>query len=189
MSHISGAGSMIPVRLPDRFSCMRPILIVLACMAACGANADDPSGLSGTYEYVAERSADVSQAIDKAVEKMNFIKRPIARSRLAKTNTPYRRIRIEHGTGDVEITYDDRKPLRLPLDGRPVKWTRDDGEVFDVSAKLDGGKLLQTYRAPDGTRVNSFTKDAGGSLHLEVEVSSPQLPQPVKYQLVYRPGT
>ena len=163
------------------------LLVHVGCMAALSAWADDPPALSGTYNFVPAQSNDVSQAIDRAVEKMNFIKRPIARSRLAKTNTPYQRIRIELGAGEAEITYDAHKPIRMPLNGQPIKWTRDDGEVFDVSAMVDGGKLLQTYKAQDGVRVNSFHVDASGSLHLQVAVSSPQLPQPVRYELVYRP--
>lgn len=167
------------------FSCT--LLVYMGCMAALSVWADDPPALSGTYNFVPAQSSDVSQAIDKAVEKMNFIKRPIARGRLAKTNTPYQRIRIELGASEAEITYDARKPIRMPLNGQPIKWTRDDGEVFDVSAMIDGGKLLQTYKAEDGLRVNSFYRDSNGLLHLQVEVSSPQLPQPVRYDLVYQP--
>ena len=170
----------------QRFSYLRALLVLLACMTALAAMANDPSGLSGTYGYVPDQSSDVPRAIEKAVEKMSFIKRPIARGRLAKTNTPYQRVRIEMGASEVEITFDDRKPILMPINGRPIKWTRDDGEVFDVSATLDGSKLVQTYKAEDGTRVNAFSKDSSGSLRLEVEVSSPQLPRPLKYVLVYR---
>jgi hypothetical protein len=75
----------------------------------------------------------------------------------------------------------------VPLDGRPIKWTREDGEVFDVSAGIEGGGLVQTYQAEDGKRVNAFQVDPDGRLHLKVEVSSPQLPQPLRYELVYQP--
>lgn len=163
------------------------LLVCTACMVAHSALAADPAALSGTYKYAPEKSSDISQAIDVAVEKMNFIKRPIARSRLAKTNVPYQRIRIQIDAAEAEITYDDRKPIRVPLDGQPIKWTRDDGEVFDVSGKVDGGDLVQTYKAEDGVRVNSFRLDASRSLHLQVEVSSPQLPQAMRYELVYQP--
>ncbi|MBL8269959.1 hypothetical protein [Steroidobacter sp.] len=161
------------------------MLILVAFLTAAGSGASDSSGLTGNYKFVPAQSGDVAQAIDKAVEGMNFIKRPIARGRLSKTNTPYQHIRIEIGASEVEIAYDTNKPIRVPLDGQSIKWTRDDGEVFDVSATFDGSKLLQTYKATDGTRVNSFSKDSTGSLRLEVEVSSPQLSQPVKYALVY----
>jgi hypothetical protein len=166
-------------------------LACVACMAghlASAAEAGTPAAAawSGTYEHVPEQSSDISQAIDAAVKNMSFIKRPIARARLAKTNVPYQRIRIQVAGADVEIAFDDRKPIRIPLDGRPIKWTREDGEVFDVSVQLDGDQLVQTYRAEDGMRVNTFQVDASGSLRLRVEVSSPQLPQPMRYELAYR---
>jgi len=165
---------------------MRTLIVLMSCMAAFAVQADS-SALQGAYKYAPEQSDSVSEAIDRAVEKMNFIKRPIARGRLTKTNTPYQQIRIEVDAGEVEITFDTQPPIRLPTNEQPIKWTRQDGEVFDVSARVAGDSLVQTYKAQDGMRVNSFHKDAAGSLHLAVEVSSPQLPQPVKYSLVYRP--
>lgn len=164
-------------------------VIVLGCMAASAAWADDSASLNGTYKYVPEQSSDVPQAIEKAVEKMSFIKRPIARGRLSRTNTPYERIRIEVNASEAVITYEDQAPIRMPMSGQSIKWKRADGEVFDVSARLDGAKLRQTYKAEDGMRVNSFFKDSAGSLRMEVEVTSPQLPQPLKYQLLYRPAS
>lgn len=161
-------------------------IVLVGCIAALGAGADESSGLSGTYKSVSERSNDIAQAIDKAVAQMNFIKRPIARGRLSRTNFAYKDIRIEIGAGEAEITYDTQGPIRMPLSGESIKWKRADGEVFDVSAKLEGGTLVQTYKAEDGMRVNSFSKDANGTLHLNVEVSSPQLPEPVRYTLEYR---
>jgi hypothetical protein len=168
---------------------MRTLIVLMGCMAALGVQAADSPALQGTYKYAPEQSESISKAIDQAVEKMNFIKRPIARSRLTKTTTPYQQIRIDVAASEVEIAFDAQQPLRMPTNEQPIKWTRADGEVFDVSARAVGDKLLQTYKAADGMRVNSFYKDAAGSLHLAVEVSSPQLPQPVKYSLVYRPAS
>lgn len=161
-------------------------LLFSGCLLAFGVGAAEPHALSGTYKYVPGQSSDVSKAIDKAVEKMNFIKRPIARGRLTKTNIPYQRVRVDLSGSEVEITFDERKPIRLPLDGQSIKWTREDGETFDVSATLDHDKLTQTYKAKDGARVNAFSLDPDGSLHLRVEVSSPQLPEKLEYALVYR---
>lgn len=162
--------------------------VLVGCIAALAAAADEPSGLSGTYQAVSDRGNDIAEAIDKAVAKMNFIKRPIARGRLSRTNFAYKEIRIELGATEAEITYDTQAPIRMTLGGEPIKWKRADGEVFDVSANLDNGALVQTYKAEDGVRVNSFSKDANGTLQLAVEVSSPQLPEPVKYTLLYRPA-
>ncbi|HEY5761413.1 MAG TPA: hypothetical protein VIU34_36580 [Steroidobacter sp.] len=164
-------------------------VVLVAWLVAFGAWGNEASGLTGKYKYAPEQSGDISQAIEQAIEKMNFIKRPIARGRLSRTNFPYQQVRIEIDASEAEVTYDTQAPIRMPLDGQPIKWKRADGEIFDVSARLEGGKLVQTYKAEDGMRVNSFARDASGSLHLEVEVSSPQLPQPVKYTLAYRPAS
>jgi hypothetical protein len=164
-------------------------IVLVGCIAVLGAGADETSSLSGTYKAVSERSNDISQAIEKAVDKMSFIKRPIARGRLSRTNFAYQQIRIDLNANDVEVTYDTQAPIRMPLSGEPIKWKRADGEVFDVSARLQGDKLVQTYKAEDGTRVNSFSRDANGTLLLNVEVSSEQLPEPVRYTLEYRPAS
>jgi hypothetical protein len=50
--------------------------------------------LEGHWEFVAAESGDIATAIDAAVAKMNFVKRPIARSRLKKTNPAYRTIAL-----------------------------------------------------------------------------------------------
>ncbi|MBM0105368.1 hypothetical protein JM946_11445 [Steroidobacter sp. S1-65] len=140
------------------------------------------------FELMPEQSGNIERAIEQAVEKMGFIKRPIARGRLSKTNVPYKRVSIEIGQSEVAVGFDGREPIRMPGNGQPIRWKREDGETFDVSARVEGDRLLQTYKAEDGQRVNTFFKAADGALHLQVEVSSPQLPQPLKYELVYRPA-
>jgi hypothetical protein len=74
----------------------------------------------------------------------------------------------------------------MPADGRTVKWTRDDGESFDVSAQWQTSQLTQTFNAEDGKRLNTFRLGANGALILEVTITSAQLPKPVKYSLNYR---
>lgn len=169
-----------------RLGCYFVLLFIVAVLP--GAHAGEIADLAGKYELAPERSGDVERAIEQAVAKMGFIKRPIARGRLSKTNVPYRRVSIEVSQSEVAIGFDGREPIRMPGDGRPIKWKREDGETFDVSARVEGEQLLQTYKAEDGQRVNTFYKAADGALHLQVEVSSPQLPQPLTYELVYRPA-
>lgn len=147
----------------------------------------DVDTLEGTFALVADQSADISNAIETAIASMNFIKRPIARNRLKKTNTAYQRILLARTQDSIEITFDQRAPLRLPANGSAVKWTREDGEVFDVSAQWEGRQLTQTYKASDGMRINTFRlSDDGRSLQLDVAVTSEQLPQAVRYTLLYR---
>lgn len=148
--------------------------------------------LQGTFVYDtnAAQSADVIQkAIDTAVAKMNFITRPIARGRLKKTNPLYQRIEIAQAADQISVRFDNGKPVLMPADGRSVKWTRDDGEVFDVNASVRSTELVQTFKAEDGQRLNQFSLGPdSNALTLDVTLSSPQLPAPVKYTLKYRRG-
>lgn len=163
---------------------------ILATLALCAGSPltarAQAADLQGTYVLIAAQSADIEAAIETSIAQMNFIKRPIARGRLKKTNTAYQRIHIVQLPDAVEITFDQRKPLRMPTHGTAIEWTREDGEVFDVSAQWQGSQLTQTYAAEDGKRVNRFRPGENGTLHLEVEISSEQLPRAVKYTLAYK---
>lgn len=143
-------------------------------------------GLEGRYVFVSAASSDVNAAIETAVAKMNFIKRPIARSRLKKTNPVYQQLSITSAPNGFTIAFDDRRPVTAPTDGTVVKWTREDGEVFDVTMRVQGNTLVETFKAEDGARENSFRIEPDGALTLNVVLTSDQLPEPVKYSLRYR---
>ncbi len=170
---------------------MRTALICLSSLAIlytiaprdASAQAAD---FTGTYTAADGAEQIVEQAIQQAVAKMNVIARPIARSRLKKTNSPYRVIRIEQQPAQLTFQFDHRKPLELPADGRAIKWAREDGEVLDVSARLQDGVITQTFQAEDGQRTNRFTLGPdGATMTLDVTVSSPRLPEPLAYSLDY----
>jgi hypothetical protein len=145
------------------------------------------SSLEGVYTSTEQGTEDIERAIDSAVETMNFIKRPIARSRLKKTNPAYQRVEISRSDSQIQVRFDDREPIAMPADGRLTKWTREDGEIFDVSAEWRGTELIQTFKAKDGARVNTFRLSGEGTeLALEVEIKSEQLPKPVTYTLSFR---
>lgn len=171
---------------------MRCFVRVVHVAALCAALAfSGPAAAEGSLQGVylnATPNADViAQAIEVVVAKMSFIKRPIARGRLGKTNPLYRRIEISQTATDIRVRFDERTPVAMPLDGRIVKWTREDGEVFDVSARLQGSELTQAFQAEDGLRVNRFSLSPDGNgLTLQVTLSSPRLPEAVKYTLTYR---
>lgn len=170
---------------------MRMPLIVLSALVFLFAISPSPAGaqnagFAGTYTVADGAEPLVEQAIERAVAKMNFVTRPIARGRLKKTNPAYRVIRIEQQPAQITFQFDDRKPLQLPADGRAIKWTREDGEVLDVSANVQGSVITQTFQAKDGQRTNRFVLNPdGASMTLEVTVSSPRLPEPVKYSVNY----
>jgi hypothetical protein len=138
-------------------------------------------------DWALASAPDLAKVIAAATAPMNFITRPIARARLAKTNEAYRTVRIQREAGTIAITYDQRQPQLMPADGRSVDWTREDGEKFRISARMDQDDLVQTYQAEDGARTNVFHVDpASHNLTLAVTISSPRLPGPLTYTLSYR---
>jgi hypothetical protein len=167
----------------------RALLLALSACVAAAAHAADPS-LQGTFLNEQQSPKTIETAIETAVAKMNFIKRPIARSRLKKTNEAHRRVEIAIGGSEISVAFDGHKPVQMPADGRTIRWTREDGETFDVNASWEGDRLVQTFKAPDGTRANAFSVDADGRLQMLVTLSSPQLDQPLVYTLTFsRAGT
>ena len=150
-----------------------------------GARAEDPSWV-GVFVNDEPSDAGVQQAIEAAIADMNFITRPVARSRLKKTNTLAHRITITRQAETITVRFDERKPAEMPADGRVVKWTGEDGEQFDVFARADDARLVQTFKAEDGQRVNSFTPEDAQRLTLEVQVTSPRLPKPLTYTVRYK---
>jgi hypothetical protein len=157
---------------------------VLALLIAVPLAAQNP-GPFGTWTLAS--APDLAKAIAEATAPMNFLTRPIARSRLAKTNSVYQTLRIERVPAGISIGYDQRLPQVMPADGSAVAWTREDGEKFLISAHLDQDDLVQTYQAEDGRRSNVFHLDPGSrTLTMAVTVTSPRLPGPVNYTLAYR---
>ena len=130
---------------------------------------------------------DVPAIIEAATAPMNFVTRPIARSRLRKTNPVYQAIRLERTPGEFVITYDVRAPQRMPANGSAVPWKREDGDEFLISARADKDDLVQRYKAEDGERTNVFHLDpATRAMTLTVTVSSAKLPKPVTYAITYK---
>lgn len=166
-----------------------PVLAAPPAARAQEATAADRK-LQGTFNYSAANSDNIDKSIDKAVADLNFIVAPIARSRLTKTNTIYRKVSFEFSGNQVSIVTGNRTAIKTSLNGTPIKWTREDGEVLDYSTTINGDTIRQKFVAKDGQRVNEYTPGADGQgLTMKVTVSSPKLNEPLTYRLAYRKGT
>jgi len=160
-----------------------PLLALLAL--PLGAQAQE-SSMRGTFVLDRAHSDDVNRAIETAVSRMSFITRPIARGRLRRTNTPYSRLSIDFTPQQIQVHVEQRSPMDSPANGQPIKWRREDGEVLDLSTEWTNGRLVQTFRAEDGSRTNTFSiAPDGHTLTMHVTIRSPRLPAPVEYNLVY----
>ncbi|MET0497493.1 MAG: hypothetical protein ABW106_04365 [Steroidobacteraceae bacterium] len=163
----------------------RLALTCLSLLVAAHPAAAEESALRGVFVSEAPADAKIDQAIETAVAKMNFIKRPIARGRLKKTNPAYARVELAGTADEFSVKFDDRKSVQIPLTGKPVMWARDDGEKFEVMARHEGSQIVQTFKSPDGQRINRFSLGADGKLTMDVTVSSEQLPAPVHYDMTF----
>lgn len=177
---------------------------VLIAMASCLAVASAPRHLAaqgptmaaerleGQFIRDGAASDDVAAAIERAVAPMNFVTRPIGRSRLRATNQPPADVRFALPPDSIVVRYAGQPELRARRDGSPREWRNAAGEPFEVrvtvTAAPDGGVLVrQTFVAEDGRRENAWHLDAeGATLTLDVTVSSPRLPQPLRYRHVFR---
>jgi hypothetical protein len=169
-----------------QWNAIAPLGFVLLAASAAPALSQSPS-LAGTYAYVEADSDPIKPAIEQAVAKMNFITRPIARGRLTRTNEAYRTLTISHTGPEVTIVRDAMAPIVAPADGNPIKWTREDGEVLDLTTRWVDGSLEQTFIAEDGQRKNVFALSPDGNrLEMRVTVTSPRLAAPLTYTLRYR---
>jgi hypothetical protein len=130
------------MRRGERFNGYAPaLLLALIAYVAVAAHAEAPS-LQGTYLNEQQSAKTIESAIETTVAKMNFIKRPIARSRLKKTNSAHRRVDIRIGASEISVAFDGNKPVQMPADGSTTRWTREDGEAFDVNAAWDGDRRV-----------------------------------------------
>lgn len=162
----------------------RAALLLLIAMFAASASADDR--LAGSWVLDRRRSDSVDQAINDAVRRMNVFTRGVARGRLRRTNPPYANVRIAFYGDNAEITAGPSR-LVLPLSGAPVTWKRD-GETLTVTGRMESGSYVETFDAKDGRRTNVFSAGSDGTLTMSVTVTSPRLPKPLTYRLVYRRG-
>lgn len=153
------------------------LAILLALYSTAAAQ---ESNLRGTFTINRAASDDIGRAIEAAAVK------PAARGRLRRANPAYGRVVISYTQQSVSVTFDQRRAIESPADGTPVKWTREDGEEFDLSTEWEGGRLVQTFKGEGEVRANTFSVSAdGGTLTLGVVIRSPKLPRPLTYKLVY----
>ena len=161
---------------------MRPALrFACALLPAFVLTAQDP-GFSGAWKHASD--SGIPAAIEDTVKDMNFIKRPIARKKLINKNPVYQKVTITVGAQEISIQFDARTPVKMPADGKAVPWTREDGDRFMVSAKVEGNKLTQHFKSDEGERINVFTV-GDKKLNLGVTVKSPSLPKALTYTIQF----
>lgn len=176
------------VSLPSIGHDMRNLLVFVALLLVPAFALAVPPG-----EMVFDGSKSAGQSekaikagIEKAIDGMSFITRPIARGKLEKSNVAYKKITIDVTGKKVSIQHDSRKPIVSPTDGTQVKWVRDDGEAFMVSQKVSEDEIVQIFHSEDGDKTLTYKfADDYKKLTVHVLLESPKLAAPLKYALEY----
>lgn len=145
--------------------------------------------LGGTFSYAggAAQRAGIEAAIDRSLDGMFFVAKPIARSKLRSSTQVKDSIGFAFAGGFVTSTASGTGALRSPENGSAVAYTID-GEKLRVSHLLRAdGHLIQTFVAADGSRTNDYAVSADGRrMNVAVTLSSPKLPRAVHYVLTYQ---
>ena len=141
--------------------------------------------ISGSYILDEERSDDVVQALNSAVDGMSpSITRPSFARRLRKAAARPYAIRISLAAGRFAIKYDAKPLIVVWTSGEPIEWRLEDGQVFDVSATANGEAISLTFRAPDSERTIVYRSD-GQQLVTETTITGPLISTPIRYRVVY----
>lgn len=149
------------------------------------APADPIDALTGTWRLIPEATDPIKPAIDKAVAKMNFLIRGLARNRLQARNAAPPAIDIRREPNQLRIRLEGYMADRMhPLNGETWHRKVEDGEV-DIQLKPMEDGFLTSYTNKDGGRENRFRLKSG-ELHMSVTITSPYLTEPVRYTLRYQ---
>lgn len=181
------------------------VLLCVSTLRVGSLRAQDPAGSSeipahtpanravtdtGTtvYELLPDESDDVKAAIERSIQHMNFIIRPIARHRLTRTNHPPAHLTFANHADTLVVTFEGANPIVTPRDGSPVPWVSGvSREVYRVKATVAADTLHQTIMASDGHRIDDFVfSEAGQKVRLDVRLYADRLPAPLIYSLIFR---
>lgn len=160
--------------------------------AVAAAPRDRAIALSGDYSLQSDAQVRLRESVERAVAPLNFVVRSVARRRLLAVNQPSARVEISVRGDSVIIRYANQPELRAHRRGATRQWKNTAGESLAVevqapSTAADAEPLLyERYIAEDGTRENRWFLDAAtGRARLEVTITSPRLPSPMRLELNY----
>jgi hypothetical protein len=170
-----------------------PLLCFLLTAQSPPGQAQPNARLSGAWAIDPTRSDDVNASINTAITRLNIVLRQIARPRLRSANIPYPQL-IFTFDDSVRVDMPGYRSVASPTSGAPVRWHRRTGHecpevhgaCVEVTTTWQEGTLVQTFHSHDGDRRNVFSVSPdGATLTMAVTLTSPRLPAPVAYRLLY----
>jgi hypothetical protein len=167
---------------PDSHKQPRNEIVVTA---PCSAGAEQAL-LSGSYIIDEERSDRVMNALNSAVDAMPpSVARPYFARRIRKAGAPGYAVKILFAEGRFWLKNDAKRKIVVSTSGEAIEWTQEDGQVFDVSAQVNGEAISLTFDAIDHSqRTTSYCSD-GQQLVTETTIIGPLLSTPIRYRVVY----
>jgi hypothetical protein len=168
-------------------------IVVLLALSSASGLAQESTRFSGAWTLDPERSDDIDARINASIARMNVIVRQVARPRLRSTNIPYPRLIFSFGE-NIGVDMPGYPSVSSPANGQPVFWHRRTGlpcpemrrSCLVVTTTWEDQALVQTFRSEDGQRQNVFTVSPDGTtLTMVATMTSPSLPAPLVYRLVY----
>jgi hypothetical protein len=166
-------------------------VFALAWSAAAGAqpSAELQAKMTGRFG-VAENETVIQErlaaAIEHAIEPMNFIARPIARSRLQTPVYYCKRYELALDADTVRVACDDRPRVERRLDNSEGPVTGLDAEPLDVKVSTGADTVQMVFTASDGKRTTTYQFGDAGALEVGVVVESASLERPVAWKVLYR---
>lgn len=149
---------------------------------------DQRERFAGTYRYAWNSQEEEARraAIDRGVERMSVFIRSTARNRISATTQILGSYSFSFEAGKIRVRAQGRPEMLSGENGEPVDYVYN-GKRSELTQRLVGDRISQTFVSEDGRRENEFTISRDGQvLTLTVTVSSPRLSVPVVYRLSYK---
>jgi hypothetical protein len=137
-------------------------------------------------ESESELQPRLAAAIQHAIEPMNFIARPIARSRLRSVVYYCQQYEMALDPQTVHVACDDRPRIDRRLDNSEGPVAGLQSEPVDVKVQVGADTVELTIAGADGTRITTYRFGDGGALEVSVAVVSASLERPVTWKVLYR---
>ena len=167
---------------------LKRLILALCCsLWLCGAAAPESiSRYAGRWELVPEESDNIVRAVEKTVESLNFVIRPVARARLNRRSVAFPFFEITVAGSGVRVRHEKGLDVTYASVDVSVQTKAPDGATVTTRMSADP-VLTLAYEADDGQRVDRYVLSGdGGKLALSVRLTSAKLPNPLEYTLVYR---
>lgn len=145
----------------------------------------------GEYEYAKSLDhgrAIVRAALEKAIEKLNPLIRPIARSKLASSDPLIREIAIALPEGRISVTLVGQKRATIATKaGAREKIRNPDGKQVDAVQRFTKAGLEQLFYGAKGkTRSLYVLQPDGDHLAVDTRIDGQGVEGPITYRLVYK---